>query len=178
MIFEALPLSGCYRIEIPYFLDARGDFLKIFDIDLIRQVAPDFEVAEAYCTTSDKEVVRGMHFQRPPHDHVKVVSLTSGAALDVLVDLRAGEDFGKTCSVELSLSETGTLLVIDRGVGHGFLSRTENCRLNYLVSTRYAPDHDDGILWSSIDFSWPVKTPILSDRDQNHPRIGEMQPFL
>ena len=119
-----------------------------------------------------------MHFQLPPHDHTKVVALSEGRALDVLVDLRAGPDFGKVCSIDLSLYDVGTVLVIARGVGHGFLAKSDDCRMNYLVSSRYAPEHDRGVLWNSINFEWPVSKPILSERDKTHPTIQGMDPLI
>jgi dTDP-4-dehydrorhamnose 3,5-epimerase/CDP-3, 6-dideoxy-D-glycero-D-glycero-4-hexulose-5-epimerase len=175
MQWTELALPGCYTIDVPMFRDARGGFFKTLNSSLIRQVAPDFQAQEAFTTISDRNVLRGMHFQSPPHEHDKGVSISQGRAHDVLVDLRPGDGFGKVCAVEMSAGDTCTVVFAARGVAHGFLALTDACTMNYVTDSEHAPASDMGVLWSSIDHAWPVKSPIISERDLKHPPLSQVR---
>ena len=170
-----LGLTGCFAAHLPSFSDARGGFQKLFHNEAFARFLPGFLPREAYLTSSARGVLRGMHFQKPPHDHAKVVVCLGGTALDVLVDLRVGADYGKTASVELTQGGVNCVM-LPSGIGHGFFARTDATQLLYLVETVHAPNADAGVLWSSIDFDWPDETPILSDRDTGHPKLVDFTP--
>jgi dTDP-4-dehydrorhamnose 3,5-epimerase len=170
-----LDLNGCFSVHLPSFSDPRGGFQKLFHEDAFSRFLPGFLPHEAYLTNSAQGVLRGMHFQRPPHDHAKVVICLGGAALDVLVDLRAGDGYGKTASVELTPDGVNCVL-IPSGIAHGFYSRSDGTQFLYLVETVHAPDSDAGVMWDSIGFDWPVANPILSDRDKAHPTLADFVP--
>jgi len=121
--------------------------------------------------------VRGMHFQLPPHDHVKLVYCPVGAVLDVLVDLRKGSGMGRVASAELRGDEP-SLLVIPKGVAHGFRALRDDSLMVYKTSTEHAPSHDAGIRWDSFGFDWGVALPVLSARDAAHPALADFaSPF-
>jgi dTDP-4-dehydrorhamnose 3,5-epimerase len=122
-------------------------------------------------------VVRGMHFQLPPHDHEKLVYVTAGSILDVVVDLRrTSGTYGQVFSVELV--EHQSSLFIPRGFAHGFLALSPNATVVYNVATGYQPTADAGIRWDSLGFAWPVAAPIMSDRDAAFPSLAEFSsPF-
>ena len=170
-----LGLAGCYATHLPSFSDPRGGFQKLFHQEAFSRALPGFLPREAYVTSSAKGVLRGMHFQRPPHDHAKVVICLGGAALDVLVDLRAGEGYCKTTSAELTPDGMNCVL-IPAGIAHGFYARTDGTQLLYLVETVHAPDADAGVMWNSIGFDWPTADPILSERDKRHPELAAFVP--
>lgn len=112
-----------------------------------------------------------MHFQAPPYDHVKLVYCVVGKALDVILDIREGSPtFGKTTAVQLG-GDAPRSVYVARGCAHGFLSLSEGCVMVYSVTAEYAPNHDVGILWSTISFQWPVDDPIVSRRDQSFPGL-------
>jgi dTDP-4-dehydrorhamnose 3,5-epimerase-like enzyme len=96
----------------------------------------------------------------------------------VVLDLRKTSSCqGKSASVELSAANH-YLFFVPKGVAHGFLSLQDDTIMIYKTSTVHAPAHDAGIRWDSFGFSWPVKTPILSDRDRSFPSWGDfVSPF-
>lgn len=168
---EALPISGCFAAHISTFEDARGSFQKVFSKGFFDSLICDFSTAEVYLSTSNKNVIRGMHFQVPPNHHNKIVVCLQGSATDVLLDLR-GASFGAVCDLQLS-PEKLNCVVIPKGVAHGFLSSQDGTELLYMQDTPYAPESDMGILWSSIDYSWKTSGPTLSARDGEHRHLDQ-----
>jgi dTDP-4-dehydrorhamnose 3,5-epimerase len=158
--------------------DQRGSFLKIFNKEALAINRIEFEVREFYVSHSIRNVIRGMHFQLPPHQHKKIITCQSGVILDVFVDLRKeSSEFGKAHSVVLD-SKTPQSIYLPEGFAHGFKTLSETAEVSYLVSTAYHPESDAGILWSSIAFNWEIETPILSERDQNFSPFQSFQtPF-
>src|SRR5690606_17578400 len=88
MKIEPCPLAGAAVISLPAFEDARGIFVKTFHNRSLKEAGIDFELKESYFSFSKKNVLRGMHFQLPPHQHSKIVFCPQGAILDVMIDLR------------------------------------------------------------------------------------------
>lgn len=153
------------------FKDMRGDFIKPYDQNVFKEIF-NFNLAEAFFSKSNKGVIRGMHFQVPPSDHEKIVFCQQGKIYDVIVDLRKNSTtYNKFFSIELS-SERGQALLIPKGFAHGYQSLEDNSWVGYLVSKCHAPEHDRGILWSSINAQWPLSYPIVSQRDQAFPHIN------
>jgi dTDP-4-dehydrorhamnose 3,5-epimerase-like enzyme len=90
MELNNIPLSGAKLITLPAFSDERGLFVKTFHDTTLQQAGIHFDLKESYFSVSRKDVIRGMHFQLPPHQHSKVVFCPKGAILDVIVDLAGG----------------------------------------------------------------------------------------
>ena len=174
----ATPLEGCFELQPIVRGDNRGSFVKTFHADAFADLGLDTDFKEEYYSTSIKNVLRGMHFQTPPADHVKLVCCTEGAVKDVVVDLRKNSPtFGKHCTFELT-AEKANMLYIPKGFAHGFLTLSERATMLYKVTTVYSPENDKGILWSSCGIDWQCDTPILSARDQTHPPLAEFySPF-
>lgn len=171
------PLPGVSVIELKKFDDLRGSFVKTFSGKVWKAAGIDVEMREEFYSVSAKNVLRGMHFQVPPEDHAKVVYCPVGAVLDVLLDLRAGPTYGKAVGVSLDAREP-KLLVIPRGIAHGFLSLTDDSVMVYKTSTEHSPAHDMGLRWDSFGFNWPVENPVLSARDAAHPALADFSsPF-
>jgi dTDP-4-dehydrorhamnose 3,5-epimerase len=176
-------LPGTYRVQLNRFQDSRGSFVKtyaksVFD-EALQNVpgASTFDFREEFYSTSARDVIRGMHFQLPPHDHVKLVYCAAGSVLDVLLDLRQGPGYGHTASLVLD-SESPSLVLVPRGVAHGFRSLTDRSLMVYKTSTEHAPSHDAGLRFDSFGFNWGCEQPVLSERDQRHPAFGSFQsPF-
>jgi dTDP-4-dehydrorhamnose 3,5-epimerase len=161
-------INGLFLIKKNAFLDLRGEFFKIYHEKEYKDYGLNTVWMEEYISTSNKNVIRGMHFQIPPYDHIKLVTCLYGEVLDVIVDLRkSSKTYGKVQS--FILNNTNKLQVyIPTGCAHGFKSLKENSMMLYKVSSLYNQEADKGILYSSIDFEWDVDKPILSDRDLNH----------
>lgn len=157
--------------------DNRGIFIKTFNIAQFKQAGLPTDWRESYYSVSGQNVLRGMHFQLPPHDHEKLVYVTAGSILDVVVDLRReSATYGRTFSVQLD--EHATSLCIPRGFAHGFLALTPHATVVYNVATGYEPTADAGIRWNSIVFEWPLTTPTLSVRDAAFPALADFDsPF-
>ncbi len=161
-------LTGCYLLRPQRLDDLRGHFVKTYHAGMFADLGIRFEIREEFYTVSHRNVIRGMHFQAPPHAHDKLIYCTSGTVLDVLLDLRPGAHFGKFAATPLS-GENGYLVFIPKGVAHGFATQTDEAQMLYKTSTVHAPQADCGIRWDSFGFDWGVAAPILSARDRQHP---------
>ncbi len=175
IIQELLP--GCFLLRAEKRSDERGCFIKTYQAATFQALGLNFHSQEEYYSRSFRNVMRGMHFQIPPHAHDKLVYCISGKALDVLLDLRRGEGYGKVASLNISMDD-GSVIFIPKGVAHGFLSLVDNTVLMYKTSTEYSPAFDRGILWGSFGFNSPIFDPIISRRDQLHPKFSQFDsPF-
>ncbi len=172
-------IPGCYEVLCRRTEDKRGCFVKTFHEPAFQDGNLHTKFTEEYYSISRKYVIRGLHFQEPPYDHVKLVYCTSGTVMDVVVDLRKGSPtYGEHAVFELS-RERCNMVYIPKGMAHGFCVLSDEATMLYKVSTVYAPDYDSGILWDSIGVEWPVDTPIVSDRDLGLQRFDEFSsPFL
>ena len=157
--------SEAFFLNIKNTIDKRGSFYKIFqESSLIGN--HKFSPKECYLSSSKKNVLRGFHLQVNNSIHGKVVSCIEGKVLDVLVDLREGNNFGRVFSSVLDAAKKDTIFV-PKGYGHAFLNlNKEDALLLYLVETEYSPENDSGVLWDSVNFRWPINDPIISDRDK------------
>jgi dTDP-4-dehydrorhamnose 3,5-epimerase len=176
--FEDTPLEGLKRVTPRMRPDARGWFVKLFHAPSFAEAGLCTEFREQYCSLSYRNVLRGMHFQLPPHDHAKLVYCLSGRVLDVALDLRRGSPtYGQSFSTELDGSAAGGLY-LPRGFAHGFLALSDEAVLSYHVETPYAPDADTGVLWSGFGFEWPAADPLVSPRDAGFSDLASFQsPF-
>ena len=171
-------LDGCFEIR-PFFTeDDRGTFVKTFHEERFAELGLPINWREEYYSRSRKGVLRGMHFQTPPHDHEKLVYCMQGRVLDVVVDLRkASPTFRKHIAIELN-EALGNGLMIPKGMAHGFLALSGDVLIAYKVTTVYAPSNDKGILWNSFGATWGVTQPIISLRDAAHPSFSDfVSPF-
>lgn len=173
---EKTLLGGCLAFNIDPFRDSRGLFLKVFNNSFFQEKFPEFTLKEAYLTTSKKNVIRGMHFQLPPHHHSKIVICTSGSVRDVLLDLRNGDGYGDFDSVDLGFEKKFNAVYLPKGIAHGFRALSDDAELLYLVETEYSPEHDAGVLWNSFGFNWLCDNPICSKRDSSHQTFLEFSP--
>lgn len=179
--FEPLKLPGAFLITLEPVGDNRGYFVETYRQDLFAEhgLATNW-VQENQSLSSQKDTVRGLHFQRPPHTEAKLVRVLQGIALDVIVDLRVDSPtYGQYEAIELSESNH-RLLYIPKGFGHGFCTLSENMVISYKVDAYYAPGAASGILWNDPDIAidWPVTQPIMSERDKELGTLAEFEsPF-
>lgn len=145
--------------------DDRGLFHKLFNYDFFKNNGLDVDFKEFYYSTSKKNVLRGMHFQIPPFQHAKLVYVSQGRILDVVVDLRRNSaTFKKHFAIELNDID-GRYLYIPVGFAHGFLSLENETIVNYAQTSCYSKEHDSGILYNSFGFKWETDNPVISERD-------------
>ena len=175
LIKELLP--GCFLLKPKKLEDQRGCFVKTYHKSLSTELGVNLEICEEFYSISHKNVVRGMHFQLPPYAHEKLVYCTRGAFLDVVLDLRRGDGYGRVASAPLS-GENCHLIYIPKGIAHGFVALLDESLMLYKTSTVHAPESDSGIRWDSFGFDWGVSQPIVSDRDAMHPPLKKFSsPF-
>lgn len=172
MRLEQTPIPGCYQIFPEVRHDKRGCFVKTFHTDWFEQNGLATIFAEEYYSVSRKGVLRGMHFQTPPHDHTKLVSCVKGSVLDAIVDLRIGSPaYGRFATFQLT-AETANMLYVAPGIAHGFYALTDDAIMQYKVTSTYHPESDRGIKWNSAGIPWPDPAPVVSDRDNDFPALS------
>lgn len=171
------PLTSCRVLETKRFEDHRGDFVKTFHANVFSDLGLPCDWREEFYSTSKKNVLRGMHFQIPPHDHDKLVYCIRGQVLDVVLDLRKGPAFGSVEGVELSAANH-RVLYIPKGIAHGFLALEDDTVMVYKTTMEHASLHDAGVLWNSFGFDWPIRDPLTSSRDAGFPSFNQFaSPF-
>ena len=165
--------DGLRIIEVNVFKDTRGLFLKTFNQSIFMDLGLETNYRERYYSKSHGNVIRGMHFQIPPHDHVKMVNVLHGAILDVVLDLRKeAPSYKKYFATELN-EHNGCFLYIPKGFAHGFRALTDDTIVEYNQTTEYNKDADCGIRWNSFGFDWQIDNPIISERDRNFPALND-----
>ncbi len=160
-------MDGLFIIQPFVHHDERGSFVKTIHDGFYAENGLDPSFTESFYSISNKDVIRGMHFQYPPHAHDKLVYVLQGSILDVVLDLRkSSATYGQTFS-RLLTAENREMLFIGKGLAHGFLSLESNSIVEYHTTTSQAKEAEGGILWNSFGFDWPVKDPVLSGRDKD-----------
>ncbi len=160
-IFDGVLIINNFNVN-----DIRGQFVKTFNKNEMKLKGMNFEIRESYYSTSNQNVIRGMHFQLPPHDHQKLVFVPKGSILDVVIDLRKqSKTYKKYFSIELSESNKKSIF-IPKGFAHGFKSLENDTITVYNVSTEYHANFDVGIKFDSFGFNWGSKNHTISTRDK------------
>ena len=159
------------------FGDERGWFSETYSSDRYRALGVDVAfVQDNHSMSRDTGVLRGMHWQAPPHGQAKLIRCVRGAIWDVAVDARAGSPtFGTWVAAELS-AENGHQLFVPVGFAHGFVTLRPDTEVEYKVSGRYAPDAEGGVAWNDpgLALPWPLAgAPILSPKDELLPPLSE-----
>lgn len=160
---KAIPteLEDCYILEPRVFGDERGYFSPYFLQEYMQELGFE-KVVQTNRSKSSKGVLRGLHFQIEPCAQAKIVEVISGAAVDVVVDIREGSPtYGKSTAVLLTpydsnIPESGRQLFVPRGFAHGFVSLKDDTLFQYLIDNDYAPKMEGGILWNddALDVDW------------------------
>ena len=174
-------LAGLIEFVPRLFADDRGVFFETFSARLMAQAGVDAQWVQDNQSNSKKGVLRGLHFQRPPHAQAKLVRVGQGRALDVAVDLRTDSPtYGQHQLVELT-AERGNLLYIPTGFAHGFMALEDDTIFLYKCSDYYAPSAEGGLRWDDADLNiqWGTEVaPLVSGKDQELPLLKDfVSPF-
>ena len=168
MSFQAAGMPGLWLYSPKVFKDGRGFFTESYNQAAFEAQGLNYRfIQDNHAKSGVKGVLRGLHFQTPPRAQTKLVRVTRGEVLDVVVDLRKGSPtYGRWKSFVLSESNFLQLLV-PKGFAHGYLTLTPDTEFLYKVDEYYAPDHDSGIIWNdpSLKIDWGRSDPVLSDKD-------------
>ena len=180
MNIEETPLEGLKIITPSIFGDERGFFMELFHEERYRkEVGIEVSLVQDNLSQSLRGVLRGLHFQKKPHEQGKLVSVLFGSVWDVAVDIRPGsKTFGKWYAVELS-GENHKQFWIPPGFAHGFVTLKDHTLFSYKCSDFYTPDCEGGLLWDDGDIAidWPIKKEdiILSQKDTHNISLKQYQ---
>lgn len=178
MKFSRTKIHDVILVEPKVFGDDRGYFVETFRSDLFEQeTGIKTTFTQDNESRSDHGVLRGLHYQLPPHAQSKLVRVIEGKVLDVAVDIRTGSPtFGQHVSVELS-AENKHQLFIPRGFAHGFVVLSETAVFAYKVDNYYSPECDRGLSFSdpALNIDWLLEPAALqlSDKDKHQPLLAE-----
>ena len=177
MNFIETPIEGLLVIKPNVFVDDRGHFFESFiEKEMVRNGIKESFVQDNQ-SMSNKGVLRGLHFQKSPHQQGKLIRVIKGSVLDVVVDIRKeSRTFGKHFSIELNDKEN-KMLWIPHGFAHGFLTLEDNTVFLYKVTDYYTPITESGIIYNDIDLNidWQIRMPIVSQKDKILPSFKEYQ---
>ena len=168
-------LEGVVIIELDVYGDDRGFFMESWNSQRYKELGLHAEFLQDNISYSQRNVLRGLHFQNPSAQG-KLVTVLKGEIYDVAVDIRVGSPtFGKWTGVVLS-TENKRQLYVPEGFAHGFLVLSEDALVNYKCTDLYNKEAEQGICWNDneIGIDWPVKEPILSAKDADAPTLREI----
>jgi dTDP-4-dehydrorhamnose 3,5-epimerase len=177
MRIKALEIPELKLIVAKRFADSRGYLQEAWSDRVFRENVEDVTFFQDNQTLSIKKgTLRGLHFQRPPHAQGKLVRVLHGAILDVAVDIRCGSPtYGRHSTIRLD-AEEGAQLWIPAGFLHGFCTLEDQTVVFYKVTDYYSQAHEAGIIWNDPDLGidWPMDSILLSEKDQNLPRLRDL----
>lgn len=173
--FRRLEIPEVILVEPRVFTDQRGFFMETYKYSDFASFGIRDRFVQDNHSRSVRGVLRGLHYQNPPKAQGKLVRVIAGEIFDVAVDIRRGSPtYGKWVGVRLS-ADNRKMVYIPPGFAHGFVVLSDWAEVLYKVTEEYAPDCEAGIIWNDpeIGIQWPVKDPLLSERDAHWPSLSE-----
>ena len=171
MVITETKLKGAFVIEMDQFKDARGFFARAWsDREFAAAGLKASFVESNLAFNHNKGTLRGMHYQLPPYEQVKLVRCTRGSIYDVIIDLRRGSPtFKQWFALEMSADNHRTLYVPGE-FAHGYLTLDDDTEVLYQTSSYYAPEHGRGVRWNdpAFNISWPAEPRVIIDRDREY----------
>ena len=172
MEIENTFIEGLMILHLKKMGDNRGSFIKIYNEDFYKQTNLRTDFKESYFSVSHKNVIRGMHFQIPPAEHVKLVFVNKGSIVDVVLDIRKESKTFRQFFFTIINDDSPKLVYIPVGCAHGFLSLQDNTIVSYIQTSTYNADCDKGILYNSFGMDWETDDPVISGRDLLFPKLA------
>ena len=162
-------IDGLVVLKPTIFKDSRGYFLESYNKKIINNLLGNINFVQDNESESPQGVLRGLHFQKPPHAQAKLVRCLKGCVLDVALDLRKNSKTYGHFETILLTYENKNQLFIPRGFAHGFLVLSESATLSYKVDDYYSPESESGIIWDDLDLKidWKINKVeiIVSEKD-------------
>lgn len=177
MNFIKTKINGLVIIEPKIFGDQRGFFFESYSQKEFADNGINIAFVQDNQSRSTKHVLRGLHLQLPPHEQDKLIRVIRGEVFDVAVDARPNSPtFGQWESIVLS-EENKKMFFIPKGFLHGFVALSDVVDFEYKVSNFYSKESELGVAWNDPDLniSWPVTSPILSDKDKVNKFLKEVE---
>lgn len=175
--FTMTGIDGLFVIEPSVFTDSRGFLLESYKASEFRSHGLPDDFVQDNHSRSTIGVLRGLHFQRPPHAQGKLVRVIAGAIWDVAVDLRKDSaTFKSWYAIELT-AENRKELYISAGFAHGFLTLSNAAEILYKCTAEYDKDSDSGVRWNDPELAiqWPMTIVTLSEKDAALPFLRELR---
>lgn len=180
MRIDYLQIPGLALIYPSVFEDSRGYFFESYNKQSFVEAGIDEEFIQSNQSLSQKDVLRGLHFQVPPFAQSKLVRVIKGSVLDVAVDIRKGSPtYGQHYSAVLS-EQNKLIFYVPVGFAHGFLTLEDDTIFSYKCGNIYHKLSEQGIIWNDPDLGieWEVKKPVISAKDEVNPSFREFDsPF-
>lgn len=172
MIISPTSIADAHIIDIEPFFDERGFFARTWCQRELAEHGLCVEISqESISSNRKKGTLRGLHFQTPPHDEVKIVRCMRGAVFDVIVDLRPrSTTYLRWQGFELT-GENHRALYVPNGCAHGFQTLTDETEVHYQISSFHAPEAAAGYRFDDPAFAiaWPLPAAVISERDLRWP---------
>lgn len=169
MKIEKTVIDGVLILTPNIYGDERGYFFESFNQKQFEAaVGKEVIFVQDNQSKSQKNVLRGLHFQNPPHAQGKLVRVLSGSVLDVAVDIRKNSPtYGKHLTFELN-AQTNKMVWLPEGIAHGFAALEDNTVFFYKCTNYYNKESEDCILWNdkNLNIDWKIEHPILSEKDR------------
>lgn len=178
--FVSTPIEGVFEVFPKKYGDQRGYFMETYKKDDFDKAGLKYDFIQENQSRSKLGVLRGLHFQKK-FPQAKLVRCIEGEVFDVCVDLRKNSrTYGCWYGVILSAEKCNSFM-IPRGFAHGFLVLSEYATFCYKCDELYHPEDEGGLMWNDSDVSinWPfLKNVLLSEKDQNHPSLKDLEVFF
>ncbi len=175
-----LKLNGVYLLETPINFDKRGSFSEVFNNEINKSLNINIDWIQDNESVSNKNVFRGLHFQKSKFVQSKLIRVSNGKILDIMLDLRKNSSTYKKY-ISIKIDQRNNILFIPKGIAHGFLSLTDNTILNYKCDNLYNPDFESGVnpFKSNLKINWGVdlKNIIISKKDLSFPSFNNSYVF-
>ncbi len=173
MKFVETKLEGSFIIEIEKLEDERGFFARIWDQKKFADIGLNPKLSQSSVSFNKKRgTLRGMHYQVAPYQETKLVRCNRGKIFDVIIDLRENsKTYRQWLGIEMN-SENNNMIYIPEGFAHGFQTLEDDTEVFYQISQEHMPEYTRGKLWNDpiFNISWPIKSPIMSDKDRQWPK--------
>lgn len=171
-------LPDVYLLEPTVFEDHRGFFMESYNKKDFEEIGLCINfVQDNHSLSIQPGVLRGLHFQLEPKAQTKVVRCLKGVIYDVVVDIRKGSPTYKKWAGFILSEYNKRQIVVPKGFAHAFLTLVPNTEILYKVDEYYSPEHERSIRWDDPDIGieWPIREPILSEKDKNAPSLIEIE---
>jgi len=177
--FRRLAIPEIILVEPRVFADPRGFFMETYKHSDFADFGVRGHFLQDNHSRSSLGVLRGLHYQVAPNAQGKLVRCTKGRVYDVAVDIREGSPtFARWLGVDLS-EENRRMLYVPPGFAHGFVTLSEDAEVIYKCTAEYSAPDERGIIWNDPDIgiAWPVKDPVLSEKDMANPLLKDAEKF-
>lgn len=174
-------IEGLLIIEPDVFYDPRGFFFESYNEAKYKEAGLDYKFVQDNLSLSEKHVLRGLHFQKPPFEQGKLVQVIKGSVLDVAVDIRSNSPtYGQHHALVLN-EKNKTQFFVPPGFAHGFITLEDNTIFSYKCTNVYNKESEGSLHWNDelLNINWGVKDPLVSDKDKLAPLFDTFKsPFI